>query len=124
MLAEEEERDLREEAQTQALGQCNPCYNSSLGPNPHYPFNSTALPNYQTVGNSTTYKGPVASDADVQPAGSTPYLGADLTIKPAAAPAAPKPALAEIECNPCYNSSNGPNPHYEFKGTTPVLPNY
>ena len=110
MLAESEEKDLQEaeaQAKPQGMAECNPCYESNLGPNPHYPYKAPkTIPNYTTEGTTTTYKGPVKTDADV------------------AAPAAPAaPALAQANCNPCYESNLGPNPHYPYKGTKEV-PNY
>lgn len=103
MLAESEEKDLLE---SQRLAECNPCYNSSLGPNPHYPYKGDkTMPNYKTEGVTTTYKGPVNSDADIKPAG-------------AAAPA----AASLAECNPCYTSNTGPNPYWNYPGNASAKP--
>jgi ribosomal protein L12E/L44/L45/RPP1/RPP2 len=97
LLADAEKEDLESEQEPAAIAQCNPCYNSSLGPNPHYPYKAEKTQaTGTTVGVTTDYKGPVKSDADL---GGKP---------------AEKKGLAQIDCNPCPNSSAGKNPHYPF----------
>jgi hypothetical protein len=108
MLAEAEEKDLAEEAPAQ-MSQCNPCYDSSWGPNPHYPYKGKkTLPNGATEGKTTDYKGPVTSDANV-PGGKA---GGDDK----------KAALMQADCNPCYTSNTGPNTHYAWKGNASAKP--
>jgi len=98
---------------------CNPCYNSSLGPNPHWPYKAA-----KTVANNgfdgpptTDWKGPVTKDEEVRWPAGLPKL--ELPAK--FAQTEDSPSLAE--CNPCYNSSQGPNPHYAWKENAKAIPN-
>jgi len=108
LLAEAEEKDLMEDKNltNQTMGQCNPCYNSSLGPNPHYPFKGEkVVPVGGTVEKTTDYAGPVTSDANVPG-----FKGGEEK----------KAALAE--CNPCYTSNTGPNPYWDYPGNKDAAP--
>ena len=71
---------------TLAEVQCNPCYNSSTGPNPHYDW---------------------AGNKGAQPVGSTAAPKAASDKKEGSE--ANAVGLAQIECNPCPNSAAAPN---------------
>jgi hypothetical protein len=80
-----------------------------LGPNPHYPYKAAKTQAVgTTVGVTTDYK-PVANDKDVAAAGGAP---------------AKKAALGQIDCNPCYQSNKGKNPHYGYAGPPPKMSGY
>jgi hypothetical protein len=85
---------------------CNPCYQSNKGKNPHY-----------------GYAGPPPKMSGYQP-GQDPSGGE----KPAGAAKAgdkkdeKKAALSQMECNPCYQSNLGPNTHYNYAGNAKAVP--
>ena len=92
-----DESEKKEEAEAkQQLAECNPCPNSSAGPNPHY----------NAPGNAASAAAAAKAKADAAKAGGE-------GDKKAA-------ALAQADCNPCPNSSAGKNPHYP--GATPDTP--
>jgi len=66
-----------------AFAECNPCYNSSLGPNPHWPYKAgKTVPNNGFDGPATTnYKGPVTSDDNVPTPANTPPFPAAAAAK-------------------------------------------
>jgi len=115
-------------AQMDTVTDCNPCYQSNLGKNPHY-ANKTPPPKmsgYQPGQDPSGGEKPVGAAA----AGGDKKdeKKKDALAQASADADADSWAWADLEseegCNPCYKSNNGKNPHYGYAGAAPAGPGY
>jgi len=113
--------DMDDDMETENQLECNPCYQSNKGKNPHYAYAGPPpkMPGYQPgqdpsggekmLGHSGKAAGGKKEDKKEEKKGLA-QLENDMD--------------SETDCNPCYQSNKGKNPHYAYGGPPPKTPGY